>query len=96
MDDIRLIDALFTVLLLALGGLFTLMRETIKEAQTNHKTLETKVDERDAAITEKIANLRDTVSRDYMPRTEVNALMHEIRTGFQRIEDKLDGKVDKP
>lgn len=95
MDDLRLIDALFTVLLLALGGLFTLMRETLKDSQSSHKTLENKVDARDAAITEQIASLQNTVSRDYMPRAEVAALMNEIRSGFQRIEDKLDGKEDK-
>jgi len=95
MDELRLIDALFSVLLLALGAMFQMLREAIKDQKQAHENLNTKVDTRDAAITAEIADLRNVVSRDYMPRTEVAALMGEIKGSLLRIETKLDGKADK-
>lgn len=95
MDELRLIDALFSVLLLALGAMFQMLREAIKDQKQSHDNLNTKVDARDAAITAEIAELRNTVSRDYMPRTEIAALMSEIKGSLLRIETKLDGKEDK-
>lgn len=95
MNDFQLLDALYGLLLMALGALFTMIRETVKDQQRNHKDLSEKVDQRDAAITAEIAALRNTVSKDYMPRAEVVLLMGEIKDGLQRICDKLDGKQDK-
>ncbi len=95
MDELRLIDALYGLLLLTLGALGSMVRETVKDQQREHKDLADKVDQRDAAITAEIAALRNTVSKDYMPRSEVAALMTDIKKGLQRIEDKLDGKQDK-
>lgn len=95
MDELRLIDALYGLVILTLGALWTMIRETVKDQQRAHKDLANKIDERDAAITAEIAALRNTVSKDYMPRREVAALMGDIKGSLQRIEDKLDGKVDK-
>jgi hypothetical protein len=95
MDDLRLIDALFSLLLLALGAVLQMFREQIKDQKTAHEKFHDKVDQRDAAISADIAKLRNTVSKDYMPRSEVAVLMGDIRGSLQRIEDKLDGKMDK-
>lgn len=95
MDELRLLDWIYGGLLMALGALWALIRETIKDQSARHEKLHEKMDERDASITAEIANLRNTVSRDYMPRAEIATLMGEIKGSLQRIEDKLDGKVDK-
>lgn len=84
MDELRLLDWIYGGLLMALGALWALIRESIKDQGGRHDKLE-----------EKINSLQVTVSKDYMPRAEVAALMGEIKGSLQRIEDKLDGKVDK-
>lgn len=84
MDELRLLDWIYGGLLMALGALWALIRESIKDQTTRHDKLEEKFDD-----------LRNTVSKDYMPRAEVATLMGEIKGSLQRIENKLDGKVDK-
>lgn len=95
MDELHWIDALYGLLLLTLGALFSMIRETVKDQQRDHKDLQEKLDQRDVAITAEIAALRNTVSKDYMPRRETALLMGEIKGSLQRIEDKLDTKQDK-
>jgi hypothetical protein len=84
MQELELLDWIYGVLLMALGALWALIRETLKDMKASHEKLDEKVD-----------TLRNEVSKDYMPRKEVAVLMGEIKGSLQRIEDKLDGKVDK-
>lgn len=84
MDELRIIDGLFSLLLLALGAVLQMFREQVKDQRAAHDKLNEKVDA-----------LRNTVSKDYMPRSEVASLMADIKGSLQRIEDKLGGKMDK-
>jgi hypothetical protein len=106
MDELRLIDGLYGLVMLLLGGLgvlfFDAMRQhkadtssAIAERKREHDKLNEKVDRRDAEITAKIATVSEDLGRNYMPRTEIAALMNEIKGGLLRIETKIDGKVDK-
>jgi hypothetical protein len=84
MDELRLLDWIYGVLLMALGALWALIRESINDQKVDHSKLD-----------EKVNALQNTVSKDYMPRAEVATLMGEIKGSLQRIEDKLDNKADK-
>jgi hypothetical protein len=84
MEDLRILDWIYGGLLMALGALWTLIRETLKDQRAAHERLNEKVD-----------TLRNEVSKDYIPRKEVAVLMGEIKGSLQRIEDKLNEKVDK-
>lgn len=49
----------------------------------------------DKELAQKVSGVEILVAGSYVTRAEHSASMSRIEAGLQRIEDKLDGKVDK-
>lgn len=95
MNEMTFLDWAYGVAMFLIGLLVAVTRRALEDQQTRHDELAKKVDARDEAITKSIADLRNSVSRDYVPRAEINDTFAEIKQILVRIDAKLDGKVDK-
>lgn len=77
------------------GILGSLGLVTLKWIHSEMKALQTKQEENKADL----SKFRETVAGEYARRAELEVLItrfeSKIDTGFQRLSDKLDKKVDK-
>lgn len=55
-----------------------------------------KLEATDQALTREVGELKILVAGEYMKRDEFARTSNAIFTKLDRIEDKLDGKADKP
>lgn len=95
-DPAAIFMGLVTLLLGAInlfGGV--VIRSVVKKMEDNEK--------RDAGILREFAAFRETVARDYVPRSEHREMRDEFRDGLVSIDmkladinNKLDRKQDKP
>lgn len=61
------------------------MHESLKDLQ-----------QEDKALADKVARIEVLVAGDYVKKESFDKLADAIFAKLDRIEDKLDGKVDKP
>tara|TARA_R110000787_G_scaffold36714_7_gene93577 strand:+ start:11368 stop:11631 length:264 start_codon:yes stop_codon:yes gene_type:complete len=77
-------NAIFTLSAVAFGWILNTMWGAVKDMQ-----------KADREIADKVAAVEILVVGKFVPRHEFMALMMEVKDGLRRIEDKMDGKVDK-
>lgn len=75
-------------LLAGVGGLIGFLLRAVWQAVQDLQTA-------DKELTEKVSSLEVLVAGSYVQKPELNTLATALFTKLDRIEDKLDGKVDK-
>lgn len=84
MEAPRIIDILLAMAGVLGGWWMRVMWDSLKELQTADKTL-----------AEKVASIEVLVAGSYIKREDFDRFNNAIFKKLDKIEDKLDGKVDK-
>jgi len=79
-----LFNAAFTIISIGLGWLMRSLFETIRDLRT-----------KDQAIYDKVSELAVTLPENYVSKSDFKELYERIFDVLNRIETKLDKKVDK-
>ena len=93
------IGLLVTMVVGLLGWIFNRSLSKVEEAQKELK-------DSDQRLTDKVDSLKDEMNEDFVRRGDFaefkeeikhafGSLTREVKDGFQRMYDKLDGKADK-
>jgi hypothetical protein len=81
-------QSLFNILIAIIGALggwwMKVMHESLRDLQREDKQLG-----------EKVSKIEVLVAGNYVPKSEFTQTISALFTKLDRIEDKLDGKVDK-
>lgn len=85
MVDQQIINILVGIVGTAGGWWMKVMHESLKDLQREDKQL-----------ADKVARIEILVAGDYVKKGAFDKLADAIFAKLDRIEDKLDGKVDKP
>jgi hypothetical protein len=84
MSDQSLLNMLFGMLFTAAGWWLKALWDSVKELQ-----------QADKALAEKVATIEVLVAGNYVTRADFDRFLDGLFKKLDRIEDKLDGKVDK-
>lgn len=84
MENVSLFDILLGALNLVLGWLFRILWEAIKDMKVAHQELSTKVQQMEVLMI-----------GDYVKRQEVDDKYEALFRKLDRMEDKIDRKLDK-
>ncbi len=82
--DQQIINILIGVVGTAGGWWMKVMHESLKDLQKEDK-----------ALADKVAKIEVLVAGDYVKKEEFSKMADALFAKLDRIEDKLDGKVDK-
>ena len=84
MDWQWIADGAFTIVGILLTVLINSARDSIKELH-----------EQDTALADKVQHIEVLVAGNYVKRTDMDTLTTALFAKLDKIENKLDGKVDK-
>lgn len=95
MNDLTILEGIYGIATLALGMLVAVLRDAIKDLFRRHGELDERVNKNASEINARVSRVREDLARDYVPRAEMRDSLDNISKTLNRIEEKLNGKVDK-